>query len=244
MSAGGKHERVASDPGETAAVPVQLTLDLPHRAALAAEDFLVSGSNAAAVSAIDRWPDWPAAALVVSGPAGSGKSHLVNVWRTRTASVVTTGPEIDDLTVERLGAARALAVEDIDRGIGNETVLFHLLNLARERGVSLLLTSGRPPGELEVRLPDLRSRLRALAHAAIDRPDEPLLAALIVKLIADRQLAVEPHVVAYLARHMERSAEAARRVVVAVDRLALERQSKVTRALAIEALRQASAASD
>jgi chromosomal replication initiation ATPase DnaA len=115
-------------------------------------------------------------------------------------------------------------------------VLFHVLNLAREKGASVLITTETPPGDLAIELPDLRSRLRGLPLVMIEAPDEALLKAVLVKLFADRQLPVEPHVIAHLALHMDRSMDAANRVVEAADRLALARQRRVTRALAAEAL--------
>ena len=100
----------------------------------------------------------------------------------------------------------------------------------------MLLTSRAAPGEIAITLPDLRSRLRALPLAHIEPPDEGLLKAVLVKLFSDRQLAVEPHIVSYLALHMDRSMETANHVVAAVDRLSLAKQRKVTRAIAAEAL--------
>lgn len=216
--------------------PEQLVLDLPHRSAVGAEDFLVSGCNATAVAMIDRWPDWPSPAVAVAGPAGSGKSHLVNVWRTKSGADGLDAPSLGENAVVRLERAGALAVEHLEQGIGNERVLFHMLNLAREHKLSMLLTSRAAPGELGIDLPDLRSRVRAMPLVRIAAPDEALLKALLVKLFADRQLKVEPHVVVHLALHMERSTEAAAHVVAEVDRLALRSHRRVTRALAAEAL--------
>jgi len=219
------------------AEPTQLVLELPHRQALDAEDFMVSPSNEAALALVEAWPDWPTSAIIVTGPAGSGKSHLVNVWRTRSAASVVAGSALTEGTITAFAAETALAVEDLDRGIADERLLFHLLNLARENKLSLLLTAQRAPGELAITLPDLRSRLRALPHGQIAPPDEGLMGALLVKLFADRQLRVEPHVVAYLARHIDRSTEAVQRVVARVDQLALAAQRRVTRGLASEALK-------
>ena len=224
--------------------PEQLVLDLPHRPALGLEDFLVSRSNAAAVDLIDRWPDWPHWAAVVVGQEGAGKSHLAQVWCLKSGADRVTGAELSDADVARLGRARALVVEDLDRGIGDERVLFHLLNLAREHRLSVLATSRRAPGELAIGLPDLRSRLNAAPLTTIEVPDEALLRSVLVKLFADRQLAVEPHVIGHLALHMERSMRAAIGIVAAVDRLALARQRKVTRAIAAEALRASATGED
>jgi chromosomal replication initiation ATPase DnaA len=216
--------------------PEQLVFDLPHRPAEGAEDFLVSASNEAAVAAIDAWPAWLQRALAVVGPAGSGKSHLVSVWRKRAGGACLEAAELSESSVERAASDRALAIEDVDRGIGDERILFHLLNLARETRLHLLLTARSAPGEMEIGLHDLRSRLRALPLVRIEPPDEALLRALLVKLFADRQLTVEPHVISYIALHMEQSMEAAAAIVAELDRRALASHRKVTRALAAELL--------
>ena len=214
----------------------QLVLDLPHRTALGVEDFLVSSANAAAVAVIDGWPDWSHWAIVVTGPKGAGKSHLANVWRSRSNAVRIEAASFNEQALDQLRAAGALAVENLEAGIGDERALFHGLNLAREHKWSILLTSRVAPGDLDVSLADLRSRLRALPMVAIETPDHGLLQGLLVKLFEDRQLAVEPTVIAHLARHMDRSAEAAQRLVSIIDRRALETHRKVTRALASDAL--------
>jgi chromosomal replication initiation ATPase DnaA len=216
--------------------PRQLVFDLPYREALEAEDFLVSASNAAAIELIDRWPDWPHPAAIVSGPEGSGKSHLANVWRLKVGAGLLHAPQVVDEAIANLGDMKRVVVEDVDRGLGDERALFHLLNLARENRMSVLLTARSAPGEIPIALPDLRSRLRALPHMAIDIPDEALLRAVLVKLFSDRQLDVEPQVISYLTLRMERSMKAATRIVAAADRLALALQRSVTRNVAAEAL--------
>ncbi len=217
-------------------IPRQLTLELPHRAAYGAEDFLVSGCNEAAVAGIDRWPNWLHSAMAVVGPGGSGKSHLVNVWRTRSGAIVLGAPELSAGSARRFEEYKAIAIEDIDRGIADEQVLFHILNMAAEQKKSVLLTSRNALGELAITLPDLRSRLRAVPLLSIANPDEALLSALLVKLFTDRQLVVEPHVISYLALRIERSTEAVARTVAEVDRAALASRRKVTRALVAEVL--------
>lgn len=216
--------------------PRQLAFDLDYRAAVGREDFLVSPVNAAAVDAIDGWSGWPQRALAIAGPAGSGKTHLVEVWRGISGAIRVSGAEVDEGLVRRSEAAGAVAVEDIDRGIGEERVLFHLLNLAREARTCVLVTARALPGEIEIALPDLRSRLRAMALCRIEPPDEALLRALLVKLMADRQQMMDPKVVEYVMKRMERSADAARRFVRALDRHALAERRELTIPLAREVL--------
>jgi chromosomal replication initiation ATPase DnaA len=216
--------------------PGQLLLDLPHRAALGAEDFLISQSNRTAADLIDRWPDWPHASALIVGAARSGKTHLANVWRLRSGAARLDASALSEADVEAAATGGALLVENLHQGVGSERVLFHLLNLVREHKRSMLLTSRIPAGELEVALPDLRSRLRALPFATIAPPDEALLRAVLVKQFTDRQLAVEPHTIGYIALRMEQSMEAAATIVAEIDRAAMASHRKVTRALAAEIL--------
>lgn len=213
--------------------PRQLALDLPHDAASGAGDFMIGASNRAAAELVESWPTWPHPAALIAGPPASGKSHLAAVFAARSGAPVVPAGTLTEETVVLFSRPDvvALVVEDIDRGIASDRILFHLLNHARETGRHLLLTSATPPGEMDVALPDLRSRLRALPVIAIAEPDDALLSAVLVKLFADRQLAIEPAVLSHMLRHMDRSFAVARAVVARIDMLALEEQRRVTRPL-------------
>lgn len=217
------------------ASPQQLVFELPHRAALGLEDFLVSDSNDAAVALIDRWPDWPVGAAIIAGPNGCGKSHLANVWRLKSQAHVIEASNLERIRVPTLAAYGALLVENIE-DTRDQAALFHLLNLVREQRLAILLTSAKAPGDLALDLPDLSSRLKALPFAIIAPPDEALLRAVLVKLFADRQLSIEPHIIDYVLLRMERSMASAQVLVAEIDRQALILQRRVTRAVAAAAL--------
>jgi chromosomal replication initiation ATPase DnaA len=216
-------------------MPEQLVFELPHRAAMGLEDFLVSDSNAAAVALIDRWPDWPIGAAILVGPAGSGKTHLANVWQLRAAATSYAASSLNRDGVPNVASAGAVIIENIET-LSDEAALFHLLNLVREQRLQVLLTTDTAPGDLEIKLPDLHSRLKALPLASIEAPDDALLRAVLVKLFADRQLSVEPHIVDFVLVRMERSMSAAERFVAEADRQALVLQRRVTRTIAAGAL--------
>src|SRR5690349_10760982 len=112
--------------------PEQLVFELPHRAAMGLEDFLVSESNATAVALIDRWPEWPVGAAVLVGPKGSGKTHLANVWTLRSGAATFDAANISRDVVPAIASNAAIVVEDVQR-LGDEAALFHLLNLVREQ---------------------------------------------------------------------------------------------------------------
>ncbi len=221
----------------------QLTLDLPHRAALGAEDFLVSDCNLAAVKLIDAWPNWQDHVQLLIGPPASGKTHLARVWQALSGSEALEPEHLAMDVVDSMSAGTPLVVEDADRLAYDEKTLFHLLNLAREKRLFVLLTARSVPSRWPFSLPDLLSRLNAVPAVEIGAPDEALIRAVMLKHFADRQLDIDPKVLTYLALHVDRSLAAAEAAVAAVDRAALATGRKISRQLVIETL-QASAPTD
>ena len=224
--------------------PAQLPLDLPHRPALGREDFLVADANETAVAWIDLWPGWPQPALVLHGPAGSGKTHLAQVWRhTSGAAEADAARLLAADPPELLGAGSDLLWDDADRAVQEacdrdavERRLLHLYNVVRERGGHLLLTARNAPARWDLRLPDLRSRLQAATCAELGAPDDQLIQAVLIKLFADRQLRVPPEVVRFLLVRMERSFAEAERIVDALDAASLAARKDITVPLARQVL--------
>ena len=216
--------------------PKQLAFDLPLDPRFGAEDFLVSPSNEQAYGLIESWPDWPDTILLLVGPRGSGKSHLASIWATNARAWTVDASGITQDKVPHLVSNGALAVEDMDRGERDEASLFHLLSLARERQASLLITCETPPDRWSLRTPDLLSRLRLAPSVSLEAPDDALLKAVLVKLFVDRQLVVDTSVVDYIALRIERSLAKASELVALLDREALSRGRRVSRAIAAEIL--------
>ena len=195
------------------------------------EDFLLAPCNQPAVAWVDKWPDWPGVGVAIWGGPGSGKTHLAEVWRT-VSSAERLG--LDHLTSDRISEVLGMtscALVDLGSGAlpqAAELPLLHLYNRLRDTERSLLLLSRTPPARWPVALPDLRSRLAALATVRIDEPDDALLAALMVKLFADRQLRVPPDVIAYALPRIERSFAAARQLVEVLDHAAMVSGRAVT----------------
>ncbi|MGB5212089.1 MAG: DnaA/Hda family protein [Anderseniella sp.] len=207
----------------------QLTLDLPHRVATGRDDFLVSGANEAAVAAVDAWPEWPSPVLILVGTAGSGKSHLCDVWCTRADARIVAASALETSAVADLMRTGAVAVEDAPGDGFDEVAMFHLINLARETSGSILITSEDYPSRWNVALPDLVSRLKAAQVASLGDPDDELLRGLLVKQFADRQLHVDEAAISYMVLRMERSFEAARSLVAKIDARALADRAEITR---------------
>jgi chromosomal replication initiation ATPase DnaA len=211
----------------------QLPLPLPALSALGAADFLVAASNEAAVRWLDAWPGWPGGGLLLYGPAASGKSHLAAIWAARAGATIQAAA---DLTrPQALSLEHAIVIDDID-ALTDPTALFHLLNTARERRLTVLLTACEPAAAWSSGLADLDSRLRALPGVGLQAPDDALLSGLAAKLFADRQITVPDSVIAFMLMHLERSCAAIAAAVERLDRASLARRRKVTRQLAQDVL--------
>jgi chromosomal replication initiation ATPase DnaA len=206
-------------------IPAQLPLALPHRPAFGGSDFLVADANRAAVAWLDAWPDWPSPGLVVWGETGCGKTHLAATWQLRAAAV-------------RI-AARELAVADVPSLLGpsDPVAWLHLHPALAERGGHMLLTARAAPARWQIPLPDLASRLRALAAVEILPPDESLVEAVLVKHFADRQLRVPAETVRYVVTRLDRSLEAVAMIAAALDAASLAGKRPASIPLAREVLR-------
>lgn len=215
----------------------QLTFDLPHPEGMALDDFLPASSNEAALAAVLAWPSWPSTALLLIGPEGAGKSHLAAIWAHRADAVHFSAADLWEAAgpLDRLGGHDAAIVESADQ-VSDEASLFHLYNALAARRGHLLLTADQPLGAWPLRLPDLRSRLRTAWQVQIEPPCDALLAALLLKQFADRQLRIDPGVVDYLVGRMERSFDAVRRVVAALDQASLRARRPIRLPLAREVL--------
>lgn len=209
----------------------QFVFDLSLPPALGPQDFIVADSNREAADWIGRWPDWPGGALALYGAPGAGKSHLLRIWARHSEARQLTGDALAAADPAELAAAGAIAIDDADRvarDAAGERALFHLYNLLKEAGGFLVLAAREPPARWPVALPDLASRLKAAPPIGLGEPDDVLLAQVLAKLFADRQLAVGPEIVQAMLARMERSFAEARRLVAEIDAASLAQGRSIT----------------
>ncbi len=196
-----------------------MRLDLGREPSYARSDFVVSACNEAAVAAVDAWPVWPGGKLAIIGPSGSGKTHLARAWATRAGAVTADLANVS-------GAPAPILVEDADRNV-SEDLLFHLVNRA-DAGATLLITGRTPPGSWPVRLPDLRSRLKAMTVAPLETPDDAVLLGVMEKLFIERNIRPKPDVAPYAIKRIERSVPGVQDLVKRIDEWAGAEKREVT----------------
>lgn len=209
----------------------QLSFDLPARTALGRQDFFVAPSNRTAVALVEDSRSWPGGKLILSGPAGAGKTHLAHVWAAQTGAGLIRATALHEVDVPRLASGH-LAIEDVPaiaRDRAAQNTLFHLHNLVLAHGHRLLLTGRGSPRHWDLDLPDLQSRMDGTQTASLEPPDDQLLAVVLAKLFADRQIMPKPDVIPYLVTHMDRSFDAARDIVDRLDRASLREGRNLNR---------------
>ena len=219
----------------------QLKFDFVHQTSLGRENFFVAPSNKIALSLVDDFIQNENYCLIIAGPAGAGKTHLVHIWSSQSQGEIIQASEIGQRSIVDL-VENPIAVEDIPQ-IANNTdaqiTLFNLFNLCVHSKKKLLLTGRHDVKFWGMSLPDLRSRIEATQVAALDLPDDTLLTAVLAKLFFDRQIIPKPTVIPYLVSHMERSFNAAQEIVEELDNASLVQNQKLTVRLASQLLHQA-----
>ncbi len=215
----------------------QLTFDLPIRTAYGREDFFVSDSNEHAVKLMDAWPDWPSGVVCLTGPEGSGKTHLAKVWQQRSGARIQQVVDLNETIIPDLCEKSAVCLEDCDTP-SDETAFFHLLNYVNENNTSLLLTARTPPNRWGVSLPDLKTRLSLVHVASLNLPDERLLLGVVSKHFSDRQIKVNKEILIYIINRIERNFDNVIDIVDRLDKTALVRRKPINLALVKEILAQ------
>ncbi|MFC3126616.1 chromosomal replication initiator DnaA [Pseudoroseomonas globiformis] len=207
----------------------QLALPL-HLPSLFRGEVLPDRSNAEARAWLARVEEWPVGRLAIFGPEGVGKSHLLRLQAAAHGWRVLNGPSLRGVP-----EPAPTVLDDADAA-AEEAALFHLINACAAQRLPLLLAGRSPPARWPVELPDLSSRLRATAAVGIGEPSDALLATLLARHFAERQLRVSEVVQDWLLARLPREAAAIAAAAARLDRAALAAGGAVTRALARAAL--------
>ncbi len=210
---------------------LQLLLPFAYTPSYDLRDFLPAASNREALAWLEA--PWPDQRLALWGPAGCGKSHILHIWAEQTGARLLMGQALQNLN--EVPENGGMAIDDADT-VAPEPLLLHLLNTARDRNLRVLLSGRTPPSRWPIQLPDLSSRLRAITAVEIRPPSDDLLAALLMRLVSDRQLTVTQPVQDWLLARLPRSPAALRQAVAKLDRASLASGKAITRSLAAKVL--------
>ncbi len=207
---------------------IQPTLDLPHTCSYAASDFLRGSSNLEALTWLERWPDWPTYAVILTGSPGCGKTHMGRMFAAKAGAAYMEYGAASLAAPDQLVQRHNCIVLDNIAAPLPDAALLHTLNLLQQAGKTMLMIARDVPGTWGLTLPDVLSRLHALPLLRIEAPDDILMTNLLAKLFQDRQLRVEPVVIDYIVRHATRSMSFVQQLVTDLDAASLSLRRPVT----------------
>ena len=204
----------------------QLLLDFDYKTNFNEHDFYLSKSNADAFNFINRWPDWEKKILNISGEKFSGKSHLANIFKSKSKAILINGNNIDNSIFRNLKLYECIIIDDFDK-CKEEELLYSLFNLVDQDNKYLMINSLKPINQIKYNLPDLTSRSKNCIYAEIENPDDELLFAIILKNFSDRQIKIEKKIINFIISRVDRSYRKIDEFIYKVDELSLKKKKPV-----------------
>ena len=209
----------------------QLYFKMPNKKALGIKDYIITDSNNFAFDLIVKILKGETNLGLISGPPYSGKTHLSKILIKNARNYKTLYFDGDYQNIlDSLEASDILILENIDKvkQDKSEEDLFHIINFTKENNKKLLMTSRKPISEIDLNLEDLKSRLNSILEAKIKEPDDQLMKLILIKILNDKQLKINPNVIDFLVSRLERSYESINLFIEKIDMFSLEKSKKIT----------------
>ena len=190
------------------------------------DDFFVSKSNYFAFQLIEKWPKWEKNILNISGEKFSGKSHLANIFCNKNKCIKIAEEQLNDEILKKLKLHENIVLDNFDN-LTEERLLYSLFNLVDHDNKYLLINSIKPINEMNFDLNDLKSRSKNCLFAKIDKPDDELMFALILKNFSDRQIEIDKKFIDFIIKRIDRSYGKISDFIYKIDELSLKNKKPI-----------------
>ena len=204
----------------------QLLLDFDIKRSFNDHDYFVTRSNYFAFNLIDKWPKWEKKILNISGETFSGKTHLANIFKSKSSALFLSEEEIKNDVLKEIKLYESVIVDNFSNEI-DENLTYSLFNLVDQDSKYLLINSEIPLNEINFKLPDLVSRSKNLLHAKINSPDDELIFAIILKNFSDRQINLEKKIIEFIINRIERSYRKISEFIYKIDEISLKKKKPI-----------------
>tara|TARA_B100000401_G_scaffold380720_1_gene282468 strand:- start:120 stop:782 length:663 start_codon:yes stop_codon:yes gene_type:complete len=184
------------------------------------DDFFVSKCNYFAFSLIETWPKWEKNILNIYGEKFSGKSHLSEIFKKKNKALIIKTEEINEDFFNKLRFHENIILDNLEY-VSNEKTLYSLFNFAEQFNKYLIINSIKPINSVDFSLPDLKSRIKNCIFAKIEKPDDDMIFALVLKHFSDRQIKIEKKIIEYITKRIERSYGKILHFIYKVDQFSL-----------------------
>ena len=214
----------------------QLLLNFEYKQNFKDEDFYVSKSNYFAFNLINSWPKWEKNFLNISGDKFSGKSHLANIFLKKFKGIKIDANSFKNEKLQEIKIYENIILENFDQNI-DEVLIYSLFNLIHNDNKYLIINSIIPINQMDFKLNDLKSRTKNCLFAVIEKPDDELVFALILKNLSDRQIFLDKKLVNYIIKRIDRSYGKIFEFIYKIDELSLKKKKPITLKIVKEILK-------
>ena len=190
------------------------------------EDFFISNSNKHILDFFEQWPKWEKNFLNIVGENFSGKTHIVNIFLKKFKGIKLDASLLNNDNLKELKIYQNIVLENLTNKI-NEKLLYTLINMIDQDNKFLIITSSKPMVDLNFSLEDLSSRSKSFILQNIEKPDDELIFALLIKNLSDRQISLEKKLIDFIIRRIDRSYSKIFNFIYKIDEISLKKKKSI-----------------
>ena len=190
------------------------------------EDFYLSKSNRHVFNFLDIWPKWEKNFVNVIGERLSGKSHLMNIFLQKNKGIKFEGKSLQNDDLKKIKIYENIVIENLSSEV-NEKLLYSLFNLIEQDNKFIIITSTKPIVNIPFDLKDLKSRAKNFILLNIEKPDDDLIFAIILKNLSDRQISIDDKFIEFIIKRIERSYSKIYDFIYKIDQLSLKKKKSI-----------------
>jgi chromosomal replication initiation ATPase DnaA len=213
----------------------QLILKFDYDQNFKDQDFYVSKSNQFSFKLLNSWPNWEKNFVNLIGEKFSGKTHLVNIFLQKFKGIKIKSNRINNETFKEIKVYENIIIEDLNEKL-DENLLFTLLNIIEQDNKYLIITSIKPIVNFSFELDDLNSRAKNFLLSNIEKPEDDLMFALILKNLSDRQISIDKKLIDFIIKRIDRSYGKIFEFIYKIDEISLKRKKPIDFKIIKEAL--------
>ena len=190
------------------------------------DDFYVSKSNAHIFSLLNKWPKWEKNFINIIGEKFSGKTHLINIFLKKFKGIKFNSNSFNNENLKLIKIYENIILEDFDENV-NEKLIYTLFNVIDLENKFIIITSLKPIVDFNFSLVDLKSRTKNFLLQNINKPDDELMFAIILKNLSDRQISLDEKLIHFIIKRIERSYSKIFDFIYKVDELSLKKKKPI-----------------
>ena len=204
----------------------QLLLNFEYKQNFKDEDFYVSTSNYYAFNLISTWPKWEKNFLNICGEKYSGKTHLTNIFIKKFKGIKIEANLFENKNLNEIKIYENIILDNFEQNI-DENLIYSLFNVIDQDNKYLIINSLNPINEMNFKLDDLKSRTKNCLVAKIDKPDDELMFALILKNFSDRQIVIDKKLINFIIKRVDRSYDKIFEFIYKIDQISLKKKKSI-----------------